>query len=216
MKVLLVDDHVLFREGLVSLLDSDPEFNVVGQAGSAREAVAKALHLKPDLVLMDFNLPDSDGAEASACILEALPDCNIVFLTMYEEDEKLFSAIRSGAKGYILKSVPVSKLLQALHALKKGEAAISRTMTLRVLDEFSHTSHQSEPPDGFLSKLSSRELEVLKKTISGASNQEIADQLFLSINTVKHHLRNIYSKLGVRNRHEARKVAQEIGLIDRD
>jgi DNA-binding NarL/FixJ family response regulator len=216
MKVLIVDDHVLFREGLVSLLSTDPEFCVVGQASSVREAVEQSIKLEPDLVLMDFSLPDGDGAEATARILEKRPECNIVFFTMYAADEKLFTAIRSGAKGYMLKNVPVSKLLQALHSIKKGEAAISRSMTMRILEEFSHSESKSSESSGVLDVLSKREKEILCEVCTGATNQEIADRLFLSINTVKHHLRNIYSKLGIRNRHEARKVAQESGLIDRD
>lgn len=213
MKVLIVDDHVLFREGLVGLLASDPDFLVVGQASSVREAIEQAIKLKPDLVLMDFSLPDGDGSEASACILEALPDCNIVFLTMYDADEKLFSAIRSGAKGYMLKNVPVAKLLQSLHSIRKGEAAISRTMTMRLLDEFAHSTTGVVQSDGLVDELSPREVEILREIGTGASNQEIADHLFLSVNTVKHHVHNILSKLGVSNRREAQKIAREKGLI---
>ena len=213
MKVLIVDDHVLFREGLVSLLATDPEFSVVGQASSVREAVEQAVKLKPDLVLMDFSLPDGDGSEASTCILEALPSCNIVFLTMYDADEKLFSAIRSGAKGYMLKNVPVAKLLQSLHSIRRGEAAISRTMTMRLLDEFAHSTSGVVQTDGLVDELSPREVEILREIGTGASNQEIAERLFLSVNTVKHHVHNILSKLGVSSRREAQKVAREKGLI---
>jgi DNA-binding NarL/FixJ family response regulator len=213
MKVLVVDDHILFREGLVSLLSADPSFKVVGQAGSVCEAVELARTHKPDLVLMDFSLPDGDGAEASALILEDLPECDIVFLTMHDADEKLFAAIRSGAKGYLLKNVPVSKLLSALHSIEKGEAAISRSMTMRILDEFSHTVGTAQENRGLLNNLSPREIEILTEIGMGASNNEIAERLFLSVNTVKHHAHNIFSKLGLKNRREAMNFARTTRLV---
>jgi two-component system nitrate/nitrite response regulator NarL len=213
MKVLIVDDHVLFREGLVSLLNSDPTIMVVGEAGSVREAVEQSRRLKPDLILMDFSLPDGDGAEASAIILAEMPECKIIFLTMYETDEKLFAAIRSGAKGYLLKNVPISKLMDALKAIEKGEAAISRTMTMRILDEFSHTRND-ERRHPLLENLSPRELDVLRELSSGGSNNEIADRLFLSVNTVKHHIHNILSKLNLENRHEAISFARKNGVVN--
>jgi len=213
MKVLVVDDHILFREGLVSLLDANPDFCVVGQASSVRESVEAARNLKPDLVLMDFSLPDGDGAEASSLILEELPECNIVFLTMHDADEKLFAAIRSGAKGYLLKNVPVSKLLSALKSIDKGEAAISRSMTMRILDEFSHKPDSSQGKRNLLDALSPREIDVLREIGLGASNDEIARHLVLSINTVKHHIHNIFSKLDVSNRREAMNLARSAGLV---
>ena len=215
MKVLIVDDHVLFREGLVSLLSSDPAFCVVGQASSVREAIEQARKLKPDLILMDFSLPDGDGAEASAAILQELPGCNIIFLTMHDADEKLFAAIRSGAKGYLLKNVPVSQLLLALRSVEKGEVAISRGMTKRILEEFSQTS-SSLQAERNLDTLSPREMEILRALGSGATNQEIAAQLFLSVNTVKHHVHSILTKLSVDSRREAIRYANKTGLIQPD
>ena len=120
MRVLIVDDHVLFREGLMSVLKSQKNFEVVGQAGTMREAVDLALQLKPELILMDFSLPDGTGLEATEAILAEHPDCKIVFLTVYETDEKLFAALRRGAKGYLLKNVPVSALVASLQSLEKG------------------------------------------------------------------------------------------------
>jgi len=213
MKVLVVDDHILFREGLVSLLSADPSFDVVGQAGSVCEAVELAHKLSPDLVLMDFSLPDGDGAEASALILEDQPECNVVFLTMHDADEKLFAAIRSGAKGYLLKNVPVSKLLSSLHSIEKGEAAISRSMTMRILDEFSHTASTVQEQRGLLNNLTPREVEILAEIGTGAANNEIAGRLFLSVNTVKHHVHNIFAKLDFENRREAMNFARTTGLV---
>jgi DNA-binding NarL/FixJ family response regulator len=212
MKVLIVDDQILFREGLTSLLNSDPSFQVVGQAGEVREAIEKACSLQPDLVLMDFNLPDGDGAQASAAILSHLPNCKIVFLTMYEADEKLFSAIRSGAIGYLLKNVPVKKLMESLRSIEKGEAAISRSMTMRILGEFSH-SHNTDEQHQLLEKVSARELDILRELASGATNNEIAIRLNLSVNTVKHHIHNILAKLDLENRHQAINFARKYGVV---
>ncbi len=213
MNVLVVDDHELFREGLVSLLKADDYFNVVGQAGSVHEAINQARKVRPDLVLMDFSLPDGDGAEASAVILSEQPDCNIVFLTMYDADDKLFAAIRSGAKGYLLKNVPVAKLVSSLKSIEKGEAAISGTLTMRILEQFSqHSEKNSHDRYAYQSILSQREVDILRELSMGATNNEIASSLFLSVNTVKHHVHSILTKLGLENRRQARTYAKEAGL----
>lgn len=212
MKVLVVDDHVLFREGLVSLLKADEFFKVVGQAGSVREAIGLARKLHPDLILMDFSLPDGDGAEASAAILAEQPGCKIVFLTMYDADDKLFAAIRSGAKGYLLKNVPVAKLVTSLKSIEKGEAAISGTMTMRILERFSQQDGASSEEPIIHANLSKREVEILRELAKGGSNSEIAARLFLSENTVKHHVHNILSKLRLENRKEVIQYAQQAGL----
>lgn len=212
MRVLFVDDHILFREGMVSMFKAEPDFEIVGQAGSVREAVELARRHKPDLILMDFSLPDGSGAEASAAILCEQPECKIVFLTVYEADEKLFAAIRAGAKGYLLKNTPVSKLLASLRALEKGEAAISRTMTMRLMAEFSRTDSPVIRSQLF-DQLSPRELEVLREMASGASNAEIGEILFLSLNTVKHHVGSILSKLQAESRRTAIQIARREGLL---
>ena len=212
MRVLIVDDHVLFREGLMSLLKSQKNFEVVGQAGTMREAVDLALQLKPELILMDFSLPDGTGLEATEAILAEHPDCKIVFLTVYETDEKLFAALRRGAKGYLLKNVPVSALVASLQSLEKGEVALSRTMTSRLIEEFAHTKPQEDDRPGPLAQLSRRELDVLRELATGASNHEIAQRLYLSENTVKHYIHSLLEKLGVENRHQAAQIARQHGL----
>ena len=214
MKILVVDDHNLFREGISSLLKADDYFDVIGQAGSVKEAVDLARKFQPDLILMDFSLPDGDGAEASAIILAEQPRCKIVFLTMYENDENLFAAIRSGAKGYLLKNVPVEKLVNSLKSLEKGEPAISGSMTMRLMEEFSHP-HDGALRDTPTSKmiLSQREMDILREMATGASNDEIATRLFLSVNTVKHHVHNILSKLDLEKRQEAIQYAQRAGIV---
>lgn len=212
MKILIVDDHVLFREGLVSILQPRPDFDVVGEAGSVKEAVEMARQLKPDMILMDWMLPDGDGAQASQEILADFPECKIVFLTIYEADEKLFSAIRSGAKGYMLKNIPSAKLVRALLDVDAGRPALSRDMTARLMEEFSQTSTTEKSHHDSLEKLSPREMDVLKELIKGASNREIAFTLFISENTVKHHIHHILKKIGVENRRQAAIYAQKHGL----
>jgi DNA-binding NarL/FixJ family response regulator len=214
MRILIVDDHVLFRDGLVSLLGSQPDFNVVGQAGSVPEAIAMARELQPDLVLMDFGLPDSSGLEATQAILADRPETSIVFLTVHEEDDRLFAAIRGGAKGYLLKNVPVSKLLTYLRGVKRGEAAISRAMTSRILTEFSRLEPPRNRDESEVGDLTVREVEVLHELAKGATNREVADHLFITENTVKNHVRSILSKLHLRNRREATSFALHHGLVN--
>jgi two-component system NarL family response regulator len=211
MKVLLVDDHVLFRQGLVSLLDAQPDFSVAGQAGSVAEAVSMTRTLKPDLVLMDFSLPDGTGLDATQAIMATEPDTKIIFLTVHEEDDRLFAAIRSGAKGYLLKNVAISKLLALLRGTQNGEAALTAQMTTRLLDEFARLEPAREniSPET-PSELTTREMEVLKELVTGASNRQIADKLVIAENTVKNHMRNILTKLNLRNRREAANFARSI------
>lgn len=213
MRTLIVDDHVLFREGLASLLNAQPDFEVVGGAGSVREGVEAALRLKPDLVLMDFALPDGSGAEASQAILAELPECKIVFLTVYEADAALFAAIRSGARGYLLKSMPISKVVTALRALQVGELAIPRALTSRIVEEFSRSAPVENGRENEFGNLSLREIEILQLIAKGVPNREIAAQLFLSPNTIKHHVHSILAKLNVHNRREAANLARRRGLL---
>lgn len=214
-RILLIDDQILFREGLESLFRFTPDFEMVGTSGSVYEGIEQAFLLRPDIILMDFSLPDGTGLDATRAILAQLPDCKIVFLTVYEEDESLFAALRLGAKGYMLKNVNSSDLLSSLRALDKGEKAISRKMMSTVLDEFSRTSSPELVHNNLLTKLSTRELDVLREIESGATNLEIAERLFLSENTVKHHVRNIFEKLGVENRRQAALIARQNGLFSR-
>jgi two-component system NarL family response regulator len=214
MRILLVDDHILVREGFESLLNSQPDFRVVGQAGSVAEAIVIARQLCPDLVLMDFGLPDGTGLDATQAILAEQPDIKIVFLTIHEEDDRLFAAIRSGAKGYLLKNVPGAKLLTFLRRTEQGEPAISPDMASRILTEFSRLEPRPKHEPSETDELTLRELEVLKELASGASNREIADHLVIAENTVKSHVRNILTKLHLRNRREATAFAHSQGLLN--
>jgi DNA-binding NarL/FixJ family response regulator len=205
-KILLIDDQILFREGLVGLFRSTIDFEVVGAAGSVHEGKELALLHKPDIILMDFSLPDGTGLDATRAIIQHLPDCKIIFLTVYETDENLFAALRLGAMGYMLKNITGSDLLSSLRALERGEKAISRKMASSVLDEFSRIGPltiSGSSKQRLLAKLSPREIDVLREMESDATNLQIAQRLFLSENTVKHHIRNILDKLEVENRREA-------------
>lgn len=212
--ILLVDDHILFREGLVSLLEGQPGFRVVGEAGTVSEAIKMAEELQPDLILMDFTLPDGTGLMATKAILAKRPATKIVFLTVHQEDERLFDAIRSGAKGYLLKNVSVNRLLEYLRGVAQGEAAVSQAMVGRLLTEFSRQppGSASELPVRKLDTLTSRETEVLQVLATGASNLEIAERLIISENTVKNHIHNILTKLQLKNRREAVRYAKRHGL----
>ncbi len=206
-RVLIVDDHALFREGLASVLQNSARYEVIDQAGSVEEGVKKALKLRPDIILMDFSLPDGTGLDATTAILEEHPGCKIVFLTIYETDENLLAAIRSGAKGYVLKNITGPSLIASLDALAQGELAISRKMMSRALEASSASVRL--PTDSNPKRLSRREMEILQELEKGASNLEIAKQLYLSENTVKHHVHSILSKLGVESRGQLIQLARK-------
>lgn len=208
--VLVIDDHVLFRDGLVSLFRSTPDFLVVDQAGTVKEGIEKAIHHRPDIILMDFSLPDGTGLDATRAILNELPECKIIFLTVFETDENLMTAIQLGAKGYMLKNVSSTSLISSLRALAQGEIAMSRKMMSRVL-EYSRSAPPA-PASNLLDKLSPRELDILYELKDGISNIEIAQRLYLSENTVKHHIHSILEKLGVENRRQAGVIAKQLGV----
>ncbi len=212
MRLLIVDDHVLFREGLAAIIGSEADIEIAGLAGNVHEAIEMAQALQPDIILMDFGLPDGSGAEATRAILSVLPETKIIFLTVFEDDENLFAAIRSGAKGYLLKNMRPAKLVAALRSVYQGESALSRSMTLRLMEELSRTKEPERRLDATLAKLTRRELEVLQQVASGSTNQEISQRLFLSENTVKHHIHAILDKLNVSDRREASSYARQHNL----
>jgi DNA-binding NarL/FixJ family response regulator len=211
--ILVVDDHILFREGLISLLKTTPDFEVIGEAGSVHEAIKEARRLSPEIILMDFSMSDGTGLEATQAILADLPECKIVFLTAYDADKEVMAALRQGASGYLLKNVAVTDLILSLHALNHGELALSRQMMSRAINQFSHNTIISGPKqENNLSKLSPRELDVLAELGDGATNQEIASRLSLSENTVKHHIRSLLEKLEVENRYRAAALGRQNGV----
>ena len=213
-RLLLVDDHVLFREGLMSLLAPQPDLQVIGQAGNVQEAIDAARTLRPDIILMDFTLPDGTGLDATQAILAERSDAKIVFLTVHEDDETLFAAIRAGATGFLFKNTRAADLLKRLREVARGEAGISPAIALRILDEFSKTTAPStRGDDPGSSGLTAREIEVVREIAQGASNRDIARHLVISENTVKNHVRNVLAKLHLRNRREVMEYAQRHRLI---
>jgi len=214
MKILIVDDHVLFREGLAAIIRPQSDIEIVGMAGTVRDAIEMARSVKPDIVLMDFNLPDGSGVDATRFILEEQPNCKVVFLTMSEQDEDLFAAIRVGAKGYMLKNMHPPELVAALRSVQEGESALSRAMTLRLMDELSRTKKTIGRPAE--NTLTLRELDVLRAIATGMSNQEIGSHLFISENTVKFHVHSLLAKLNLPDRKEAANFAKEHGLVNRE
>lgn len=212
VEILVVDDHILFREGLISLINSQPGFTVIGEASTVADAIRLAQELSPEIILMDYGLPDGTGVDAAKAILSARPHIKIVFLTIHDNDSFLFEAVRSGARGYLLKNMPVSKLMAALRALERDEAAISRQMVARIMQEFARLSKTGSGADAALTTLTRRELEVLIALASGASNEEIAGRMFISVNTVKNHIHNILDKLNLKNRRELTHFAERHGL----
>jgi len=214
IRVLLADDHELFREGLVNIFNGQPDFEVIGEASDGLEVFVKAQKLKPDLILMDIGMPGSDGVEATQRIKELLPDIVIVMLTVRDEDEKLFEAIKNGAQGYLLKSIRSRDLLSMLRGVMQGEAAITPALWGRMLEEFRRMSHQQPKiSDDEIIVLTRREQEVLSLVARGATDQGIANTLVISIYTVKSHMRNILSKLQMGHRYEAAHYALREGLI---
>ena len=214
IRVLLVDDHTLFREGLAGILSSQPDVAVVGEAGDGLEALVMAQELEPDLILMDVTMPGCDGLEATQLIKQSIPDVKIVMLTIHDEDDKLFEAIKAGAEGYLLKSTASETLMPMLRGAMRGEAAISGAMAAQILEEFGRLAkrvprlRREDAPD-----LTSREKQVLSLVASGAMDKEIATELTISLHTVKSHLRNILAKLHATTRHQAADFAVREGLI---
>ena len=214
-RVLLADDHNLFREGLAGILNAQPDFQVVGEAADGLEVIVKARVLQPDLILMDIGMPGCDGVEATRQILCEQMGTIIVMLTVRSEDEKLFEAIKSGAQGYLLKSIRSRELLAMLRGVRQGEAAITPVLGGRMLEEFRPMSKlMPAVPVEEAPRLTSREREVLSLVAQGASDQEIADSLVISIHTVKTHMRNVLAKLQTGHRQEAAAEAQRRGLLD--
>jgi len=212
-RVLLADDHALFREGLAGIINAQPDFRVVGEASDGLEVFVKTQELKPDLILMDVQMPGMDGLEATRQIKQVLPATVIVMLTVRDDDEKLFQALKNGAQGYLLKDIPSKEMLAMLRGALKGEAALSPALAARVLAEFRRLSAGGIAAQEDDSGLTEREQQVLAQVAQGATDKEIAEALSISLNTVKTHIRNILSKLQVSSRREAARVAKNKGLV---
>lgn len=214
IRILLVDDQTMFRDGLRVLLSSQADFQIVGEAADGEEALIKAAVLKPQVVLMDLRMPILDGAAATRRLRASQPDCKVIVLTTFDEDEAIFDGLRSGATGYLLKDAPTDKLYEAIRAAARGESFLQPSVAARVVAEFARLSEQKPAwAQALAEPLSARELEILRLLANGATNREIAAQLVLAEGTVKNHVTNILNKLEVSDRMKAAVRARELGLI---
>jgi DNA-binding NarL/FixJ family response regulator len=214
IKILIVDDQSLFREGLRTLLSVQVDFEVVGEAGNGEEALRLAVQLRPDVILMDLRMPVMNGVTATQRLHGVLPGSKVIVLTTFDDDENVFEGLRAGAVGYLLKDVSSEKLFEAIRAADRGEYFMLPSITSKVMAEFSRLSRMAPAPvEALAEPLSPRETEILRLVATGASNRDIAEMLVIAEGTVKNHLTNILGKLGVKDRMQAVIKAREFGLI---
>lgn len=213
IKLLLVDDQSLYREGLRTILSTHPDLLIIGEAGNGMEAIQMTSELHPQVILMDLRMPKMNGVEATRRIRGANPDSQIIVLTTFDDDEDVFDALRAGAVGYLLKDVPSEKLVEAIRAAARGESFLQPSIAAKVVAEFSRLSPRPTVEMAASERLSERECEVLSQLAQGKSNKEIGSALSLAEGTVKNHMSNILNKLGVLDRTQAALKAKEMGLI---
>lgn len=210
-RILVIDDHPLLRDGVCSTLDSEVNFEVVGQGASYDDALSLAMDLTPDIILLDISMPGG-GVNAARDIHEALPSIKLIMLTVSEDEKDVMSALQAGARAYILKGIGGKELIAAVHRISAGESFITPSLATSIL--LHSNSQESEPQSSLLDKLNKRETAILKALERGFTNKQIADELFLSEKTIKHYMTSIMQKLQVRNRVEAALMAQKVDLGD--
>jgi len=219
IRLLLVDDQALFREGLRTLLSVWPDLTVVGEANNGQEALDLAPQCRPDVVLMDLRMPVLDGVAATRRLREKMPEVKIIVLTTFDDDDHVFDGLRAGAVGYLLKDVPSEKLVEAIRAAAEGKSFLQPSVAAKVVAEFARLTavspaiSSSSPTQPLPEPLSDREREILCLMADGLSNKEIAGKLYIAEGTVKNHITNILGKLGVRDRTQAALKAKDLGLI---
>ncbi len=211
-RVLLCDDHAMFRQGLKSILETEDDFRVIGEASTGREAVRYALETKPDVVLMDIQMPELDGVAATKAILAEQPETPVIILTMYRQDRYVFEAVKVGARGYMLKDAGAEELIDSIRRVAAGETLLNAEMAASILDEFRKLGDLPSHPEHKISELTEREEDILRLLAQGASNQEIADSLGVSEKTVRNRLSEIFSKLRLNNRTQAALYALREGI----
>ncbi len=212
IRVLLVDDQSLFREGLHTLLSAQSDMDVVGEAANGSEALALAASQRPHIVLMDLRMPLLDGVSATRTLHQTQPDCRVIILTTFDDDENVFDGLRAGAVGYLLKDAPSEKRFEAIRAAARGESFLQPSIAAKVIAEFARLSVPSKGA-ALAEPLSERELEILRLIANGASNREIATALVIAEGTVKNHVTSILGKLQVNDRMQAVLKAKELGII---
>jgi DNA-binding NarL/FixJ family response regulator len=214
IRILLADDHALFRQGLKSLLETEDDLRVIGEAQTGREAVRYAADTKPDVILMDIQMPELDGVKATQSILEINPNANVIILTMYRQDSYVFEAVKAGARGYLLKDVDSTDLIAAIHQIHEGGTLLDPEMAKNVLEDF--RVKKESLPDENRGDLTEREAAILRLLAQGSSNQEIALKLNISEKTVRNRLSEIFAKLQLNNRTQAALYAIREGLASLD
>jgi len=216
IRVLLVDDQTLLREGLHTLLSLHDDIDIVGEAANGQEALDAAAALQPDVILMDLQMPVLDGATAIRRLKASGHPARVIVLTTFDDDDRVFDGLRAGALGYLLKDVSSDKLVEAIHAAARGESFLQPSVAAKVLAEFNRLERAAgapPPPPDLVESLSERELEILRLVAAGNSNKEIAALLVITEGTVKNHVTNVLGKLGVRDRTQAALRAREMGLL---
>lgn len=211
-RLLLCDDHAMFRQGLRSILETEDDVRIIGEASTGREAVRYALETKPDVVLMDIQMPELDGVAATKAILAEDPDIRVIILTMYRQDRYVFEAIKVGARGYMLKDADAGDLISSIRRVAAGETLLNAELAASILDEFRKTEQLPAHADHRIRELTDREEEILRHLAQGATNQEIAASLDVSEKTVRNRLSEIFSKLRLNNRTQAALYALREGI----
>lgn len=211
IRILVADDHPVVREGLVAILNTQPDFEVVGEAGTGLEVVEQVTRLEPDVVLLDLEMPELDGVGALERLQESNPDVRTLVFTAFDTDERILGAVQAGAKGYLLKGAPRDELFKAVRVVHAGESLLQPVVASKLLKQ---VSHQQAQPTTEIEALTPRELEVLQLLAQGLQNKEIAAELVISERTVKFHVSSIMGKLGAGNRTEAVTIAAQQGLVN--
>lgn len=219
IRVLLVDDQMLIRQGIATLLDLEPDLEVVGAVGNGRAALEAVVQLRPDIVLMDVRMPEMDGVAATRELSRRFPQVGVIILTTFDDDEYIFEGLKAGARGYLLKDISSEEMAEAVRTVARGEALIQPSIARKVVAEFSRLAAETSAPAGRLlpkapNALTERELAVLKALAGGMSNKEIAAALVVTEGTVKTHISNILAKLEVRDRTQAVLKAQQLRLLE--
>lgn len=215
IRILIADDHRVVREGLVAILKSRSDMDVVGEAINGFEVIEKTKALKPDVILMDISMPQMNGVEATRAVRKISPEIGIVVLTMHDDDATIFELVRTGVHGYLLKDADSSEIVKAIQSIYKGESIIHPSIARKILGEFSQLEpEQVKKAPRKMYNLSGREVDVLRRVAKGKTNKEIASELHLSEKTIKNHVRNIFHKMGVYDRTEAAMKGVQEGIID--
>ena len=215
IRVLLVDDQRLMREGLRTLLDLEPDIEVVGEAGNGAEGLAAHAALRPDVTLMDVRMPEMDGVAATRRILAGDPAARVIILTTFDDDEYVFEGLRAGALGYLLKDVGIAELAEAIRTVMRGGVLIEPSVARKVVAELARLRPPEAPSSGpaLVEPLSERELEILRLVAAGLTNRDIAQRLYLAEGTVKNYVTNILDKIGARDRTQAALIARDLRLL---